>query len=68
MSPWFYAIPIVCILIGIALWPIFAAEKDERWKTHRDQQKALLRHHRMMARDRNEREHVAWWKALGIGR
>jgi len=60
----------VLILVALCfwiLWPVFAHD-DPEWEKHKAQQKALRRHHDMMAQDRNRQKWDAWWKSLGIGR
>ena len=49
-------------------WEIYKLQLDRYETIHRNQQASLKRFHKMRARDRNEREHTAWWKSLGIGR
>ena len=60
----------VLLMVGCtawALWPVFT-EDDPEWEKHKAQQKALRRHHDMMAQDRNRQKWDAWWQSLGIGK
>ena len=43
-------IPLVCFAAFCLLWPTFTADKDPNRRIHREQQRALKRHNRMMKR------------------
>lgn len=63
---WSLAILIMIFALSAAIF--HANSQDEHYKVHKAQQDALKRHHKMMARDRDEPRITAWWKSLRIGR